>query len=481
MAQPITWQNVSDGGAAGNAARPLYYANESINRGFQNLGDLIGSVESNDRKNWIQQKSNNTQEFLDALSKYKTPEELAAAQADGSLDAMRQGYGAQVNRDEVRDAQQNRMNYLRDSILKAQSYDRTQNELAYAPLVDAYKAAKLKGTPEGEAEAERILTNFPGMPNKADTMMFGRNIDRQDNSDQQTDETHQVAMAKAPLERAQIIANTDATRAGIGLTNAQAANVPVQGQINLTDALTRYQQADTQAEQSARANAAAGAKGSAEAKAKAIERLKEDMGVSSGFMGTEEGQQAFMKGLQARGLPQRQIEDILYNHSKYFSNGGVVVGKDKDGNEIRMPIPVSDALSAVDKSTDSVPFGFSRRGDDYANILQDRFGDMPVSFGIGNNKNQDKARIDQIKSVLSAQPEAYKSLMSPQARAILGGTPGTTTVTNPITNDGQVVPVVTDADRSVAPGKVDLRTIRGQQLQNLLKVAEKQFGMRHHP
>ena len=42
-------------------------------------------------------------------------------------------------------------------------------------------------------------------------------------------------------------------------------------------------------------------------------------------------------------------------------------------------------------------------------------------------------------------------------------------------------PTVTAADRSVAPGKVNLNTMSPAQKQNLLVLAEKQFGMRHGP
>lgn len=411
MANPITWQNVSDGGAAGNAARPLYYANESINRGFQSLSDVIGSVESNDRKNWIQQKSNNTQEFLDALAKYKTPEELAAAQADGSLDTLRQSYGAQVNRDEVRDAQQNRLNYLRDAILKQQSYDRTQNELAYQPLVDAYKAAKLKGTPEGEAEAAQILTNFPGMPNKADTMMFGRNIDRQDTKDAQDDALFKMRQELFPIQKAQA---EDALLDGPSQRAARA----IQSQTSLMQANTSRIQAENQAAAQAASKAAAAAKAAREQKDDAFEQLRKDSGMSSGTLDTEEGKKAFVEGLKSRNVSQKQADDILYNLNKYYSNGGITIGKDAQGNPITMPIPVSDALKAVEQATDNpLAIGFSRRGDDFVNILQNRFGDKSAVLGMDNTANQDKSRIAEIKAVLAASRARLQPLASRPTQA----------------------------------------------------------------
>lgn len=428
MGQPITWQNVTDGGAASNASKPLYYAADSLNKGFSTLGNLIDGVTSNDNKNWIQQKSNNSQDFLDYLSSFKSPEELAAAQASGEIDARRQSYGAQINRDDVRNAQVNQMNTLRDAVTKGQAYTQQQNALSYEPLVNEFKAKVLAGDKAG---ANQIATNFPQMPQLADLLAFQRNTDHQTGDWEAADAKNTHEQAMYPDQEAKLkdeLLNGPATRA------AQAAQV----QTNLMNARTSAQQAQNTADQQTAAKATARAAAARKQQDDAFELLQKNAGMSSGTLDTEEGKKAFVDGLKARNVSQNQASDILYNLNKYFSDGGIVVDKDAQGNPVKMPIPVSDALKAVEQSTDNpLALGFSRRGDDFANILQNRFGKYSAVLGSDNSANQDKSRINEIKAVLQATKTRLTPLSSSFGSQLY---PPTTprTVSNPLDNSDEV-------------------------------------------
>ena len=86
MANPITWRNVSAPDFTG-ASRMLDRAGESFTGAFDALQNTKDTFEEG-------RTDRNTQAFMDELAQYRSPEELAAAQEAGTIQALRQQYGA---------------------------------------------------------------------------------------------------------------------------------------------------------------------------------------------------------------------------------------------------------------------------------------------------------------------------------------------------------------------------------------------------
>lgn len=122
MTDQITWQNINGPDLAA-ASRPLEAAQRSFSGVFDQLGGILAQYQQTGEKNWQNTKTNNTNAFLDRLASYKTPEELAAAQASGELGRFRSGFGAQVDSNILRGAEEQRINALRTGVKQAGEYE----------------------------------------------------------------------------------------------------------------------------------------------------------------------------------------------------------------------------------------------------------------------------------------------------------------------------------------------------------------------
>ena len=95
-------------------ANPTYAqygaAQNSMNSAFNSLSQVLKDLETTNDRNWIVKKNNNTQDYLDSLYSNKTVKDLLANQED--LERMRIGYGAQIDRDAVRSAFDDRLSSL---------------------------------------------------------------------------------------------------------------------------------------------------------------------------------------------------------------------------------------------------------------------------------------------------------------------------------------------------------------------------------
>ena len=101
---PITWRNIENDPTRG-AALLFETARRSFNDGMGNFKGIVDSRNDLNQQNWNTQKEINTDQFLDRLAQYKTPEELAAAQAAGDLQNLKAQFGGQIDRDAVRGAE----------------------------------------------------------------------------------------------------------------------------------------------------------------------------------------------------------------------------------------------------------------------------------------------------------------------------------------------------------------------------------------
>ena len=103
---PITWRNI-EGDHTRGAAGIFEVARRAFNDGLGNFKDIFDSKNQVQAENWETQKQVNTDQFLDRLAQFRTPEELAAAQAAGDLQALKAQFGGQIDRDAVRNAETN--------------------------------------------------------------------------------------------------------------------------------------------------------------------------------------------------------------------------------------------------------------------------------------------------------------------------------------------------------------------------------------
>lgn len=101
---PITWRNIENDPTQG-AALLFETARRAFNDGMGNFQGIVDSRNDLNQQNWNTQKEINTDQYLDRLAQYKTPEELAAAQAAGDLQALKAQFGGQIDRDAVRGAE----------------------------------------------------------------------------------------------------------------------------------------------------------------------------------------------------------------------------------------------------------------------------------------------------------------------------------------------------------------------------------------
>lgn len=161
MGAPITWRNVDSPGL-GSPGQSLLGAQQSINGAFDAISNALRERQTIDSRNGEVLQANGRQAFLDALQSAQTPEELAALQASGKLDALKQGLNAQ-SLGSLNGAVDARLTSLRQGTLANQEYAASQAGRATAPAVDAAMAQAATGDFKSAREAIAALP----IPNKA--------------------------------------------------------------------------------------------------------------------------------------------------------------------------------------------------------------------------------------------------------------------------------------------------------------------------
>lgn len=155
MGQPIRWDNVG-GANLSEASRPLESAQRSFMGTFDTVGNALQQRQTIEDQNWQNTKNNNTNAFLDAVSRYKTPEEVAAATAQGgALDQLRQQFGNQVDANAIRGAADTRTAALQQQALTDINYKNALADQGSHPFLDAYHAAAQKGDQAGMETAAK--------------------------------------------------------------------------------------------------------------------------------------------------------------------------------------------------------------------------------------------------------------------------------------------------------------------------------------
>ena len=148
MADPITWRSVM-GPSLADAARPMESAASLFNAAFDPLQTVLKGREATELGNFKQMKENNTNTFLNQLYATKTPEEMAALQSSGKLQAMLDNFGAQIDQAKAREAMDTRLGTLQSQ---------TENTIKYNDAVRNDKDAPIMG----EARARILRGDFKG-------------------------------------------------------------------------------------------------------------------------------------------------------------------------------------------------------------------------------------------------------------------------------------------------------------------------------
>lgn len=156
MATPITWQNVS-GPSLAEASRPLDSAARAFDMGF---GALNGVLQQRNRiadQNHLTGRENNTAAFQDAVAKYRTVDELKAAQASGVFDQLLSSLGPNIDNKAIRGAVDSRLTGLMTQQKQAGEFDNWQTDFNQAGERDAILADINSGDPARVAAGQQRL------------------------------------------------------------------------------------------------------------------------------------------------------------------------------------------------------------------------------------------------------------------------------------------------------------------------------------
>lgn len=223
MGQPIRWDNVG-GANLSEASRPLESAQRSFLGAFDTVGNALQQRQQIDTANVQNNKVNNTNAFLDAVSKYQTPEDLHAAQAQGgALDQLRQGFGTQVDATAIRGAADARVVALQQQAQAEQAYKHMMTDERVAPLADKFKQAALTGDKAGMDAAQNEYSklggrDLAGLVSYADqrnqqVVQRGRDTTTFDNTVRKSNDEHGMVSTQKRVAEANIAQSLAGVRA----------------------------------------------------------------------------------------------------------------------------------------------------------------------------------------------------------------------------------------------------------------------------
>lgn len=431
MSRPITWQNIATPSFA-DASRGLALARQGINSGFDSFNNVIKQQTDVENANWEQVKRNNTDAFMNRLLQAQGAEGFKALQDSGELQRMLAANGAQIDQAAARTAMDGRMATLQQRDLAGMQYQKAVEENAQDPVVRQIQMLSLKDP----VAAQALLDQNPNLRRGfevAQGIDTRQQVikDRVWNEKKQQWETAAEAqlVLTRPLEIQKLesaLLTDEAQRRKLAddLRTAAAHRGLYGAQTTLAQAQAAA--AAIRAEDGALDGPGRGGGGGAGSTGnKTLDRVIANSPYDKGDYSSAAGQEWLAKELRERKLPDNQISDILYNLSKYYGKGAPIDKDAKTGELIRVPLPMSVILQAVDKSTDNpLAIGGSRRGDDVVNILDQRFG-VKGSWGLGGDgdhtitadskKSRDEKLIADMVKVIDLKAERERPALAPGA------------------------------------------------------------------
>ena len=157
----ITWRNV-DAPSFGDSARTLGMAGDSFNNMFGVLNKQLEKHQALGEQNWDARKALNTDQYLNRLQSFKTPEEAAAAQAE--TQALRQSFGAQFDMSAARNAESTLTENLQRRAMTTQGYQDQQADLGERDAVADLSAKIATG---GSKALNEGLAAYPNLSARA--------------------------------------------------------------------------------------------------------------------------------------------------------------------------------------------------------------------------------------------------------------------------------------------------------------------------
>ena len=130
MGRPITWQNINIQAAPESQyQRPMNTALLGINTGFDKLTDVFNQYETG-------QVNKNTNQFQNEIAKYRTPEELQAAQDSGAVAALQERFGMQMDQNIRRNGVQQTLDKMRAGITSGNVFADAELERVMDPTAN---------------------------------------------------------------------------------------------------------------------------------------------------------------------------------------------------------------------------------------------------------------------------------------------------------------------------------------------------------
>lgn len=366
----ITWRTLN-GGSPVEALGALNSAENSFSNGFGGVRDSLKQFQATDAANWQQTKLNNTNDFMAQLRAIDTPEKMAEAQKSGLLDALRSGYGAQVDANTIGVAQDGRMGILQDRAIRAGEFQDATKKRLEAPLRDQAQLLYASGDKAG---GDAFVAAHPELTDRSGLKVFGNTQDRQFTTDKREttrfgwDDQNQGFKA-AEAGRAANLGPLQLQQARENILNARDSRATNAVQRDAAIAATKLSKSsyETQQEQ------------------KVIDRAKAKMaGVLEGTTYADgiynakdiEGNFALMKMAGVGGGDLTKQRNVMEKLADIQNSGGVeiVTGTGKDAKTQK--VPLSNAMVKAALAASSDPFFTAGWNRGPANSVEDIIKEM---------------------------------------------------------------------------------------------------------
>lgn len=233
---PITWRNIETDTTRG-AAGLMEVARRAFNDGIGSFQGIVEDKNAVGQANWDQQRANNTNAFLDRLAQYKTPEELAAAQASGELAALRQQYGGQVDATAIRGAEASQADVLMKRIAAQNQYGDDKINRDARPLMEQYQGLLAQGNAAGAA---KFLADNRLSVDESGALQDLQNLQKTQFS--QGIQKSNLAIAQAGNARAQTLFNDNMNETLQKRAVLGGVQSSLSGSADLADAKSRFSQ-----------------------------------------------------------------------------------------------------------------------------------------------------------------------------------------------------------------------------------------------
>lgn len=158
MATPITWQNVNPG-SFGDSLFGISRASDSIVQSLSGFNKMYQDEQRARTALEVEGRDRAGVEFKTFLQGFQTPEELAAAKAQGVIKERLAALDPRV-RGSLLGADDARLTSLRQAATAGMQYQDVNDQRAAAPILEAFRIAGLDGN---EAEQARIRTANPNI------------------------------------------------------------------------------------------------------------------------------------------------------------------------------------------------------------------------------------------------------------------------------------------------------------------------------